>query len=187
MLHKYLMNLFVLFLISGFFFMVSCKSMIENDPMLVKSYEGQEKNQGDDLTSTRDGESQALIHEADVHEGTVSETAKYRFYNQDVLFIFDDYSLSVAARTILKEKAQWMNTNPDESIIIEGHCDERGTNEYNLALGDRRAESVKSFLVDLGIDEKRIKTVSYGEERPLDSQSDEAAWLKNRRAHFVNQ
>ena len=78
-----------------------------------------------------------------------------------------------------------MKENPRAKIIIEGHCDERGTNEYNLALGDRRAFSSKSFLVDLGISDSRLRTVSYGEERPLDPGSDEGAWAKNRRAHFV--
>jgi peptidoglycan-associated lipoprotein len=70
-------------------------------------------------------------------------------------------------------------------VVIEGHCDERGTNEYNLALGDRRAFSAKSFLVDLGIADSRLTTISYGEEQPIDSRSTEDAWTQNRRAHFV--
>jgi peptidoglycan-associated lipoprotein len=70
-------------------------------------------------------------------------------------------------------------------VTIEGHCDERGTNEYNLALGDRRAESAKSFLIDLGIDSSRLTTISYGEERPVDPRNMEEAWAKNRRDHFV--
>ena len=160
--------------------------MIDNDPMLVKSYEEQEISQGDDFTGLSDGDQQALLQESDVNEKEVTETAKYRFYNQDVLFLFDDYSLSVTAREILKDKAEWMKKNPDTSVIIEGHCDDRGTSEYNLALGDRRAESTKSFLVDLGVNGKRIKTISYGEERPLDPQGNEAAWTQNRRAHFID-
>jgi peptidoglycan-associated lipoprotein len=186
MLRIYRMYWVVLVLSSGFLFMVSCKSMVKNDPLLVKSYEKQEMEQADDFTSERQAGRQAGIDESDVDEEAVIGTEKYRFYNQDVIFPFDDYSLTVSAREILKDKAQWLIKNPNESIIIEGHCDERGTNEYNLALGDRRAESVKSFLVDLGIDEKRMKTTSYGEERPLDAQSNEAAWAKNRRAHFVH-
>ena len=74
---------------------------------------------------------------------------------------------------------------PDVTVIIEGHCDERGTNEYNMALGDRRAESAKSFLVDFGIALERLATVSYGEERPFDPRHNKEAWAKNRRAHFV--
>ena len=83
------------------------------------------------------------------------------------------------------QKAEWMRENPNATVTIEGHCDERGTNEYNLALGDRRAESAKAFLTDLGIDSSRLTTISYGEERPVDPRSDEEAWAKNRRAHFV--
>jgi peptidoglycan-associated lipoprotein len=107
------------------------------------------------------------------------------FVNEDVLFEFDSATLSIEAQEILRTKAEWLRNNPRASIIIEGHCDERGTNEYNLALGDRRAFSSKSFLVDLGIDDSRLTTVSYGEERPLDPRADEDAWAKNRRAHFV--
>ena len=74
-----------------------------------------------------------------------------------------------------------MNNNPDVSVIIEGHCDEKGTNDYNLALGDRRANSVKSYMVDLGVSASRMTTISYGEERPADPNNDD----KNRRAKFV--
>jgi len=75
-------------------------------------------------------------------------------------------------------KAEWLRENPDATVTIGGHCDERGTNEYNLALGDRRAESAKAFLVDLGIDASRITTISYGEERPVDPRNNEEAWAK---------
>ena len=187
MQRTYRMYWVMLVLIAGLFFMVSCKSTIKNDPLLVNAYEQQGSEQTDDFMSEERVGNQVDIQESDVNEDAVLKTAKYRFYNQDVLFPFDDYSLSVSAREVLKDKAQWLQKNSGESFIIEGHCDERGTNEYNLALGDRRAESAKAFLVDLGVDEKRIKTISYGEERPLDTQSDEAAWTKNRRAHFVNQ
>jgi len=73
----------------------------------------------------------------------------------------------------------------DVTITIEGHCDERGTNGYNLALGERRAESVKTFLADLGLEQSRLETISYGEERPLDRGHGEADWARNRRAHFL--
>ena len=86
---------------------------------------------------------------------------------------------------ILRRKAKWMRNNPGTSIIIEGHCDERGTTEYNLALGDRRAESVKIFLTNLGLSVTRMTTISYGEEKPLDPGLTEYAWSKNRRAHFI--
>ena len=93
--------------------------------------------------------------------------------------------MSQAAKHTLLRKEYYMKNNTGDSVIIEGHCDERGTNEYNLALGERRAESAKKYLVNLGIDASRLETVSYGEERPVDSGSNEAAWKKNRRAHFV--
>ena len=107
------------------------------------------------------------------------------FENEDIFFEFDSASLSIEAQEILRRKAEWLRENPHARVTIEGHCDERGTTEYNLALGDRRAFSAKSFLVDLGIDESRLTTISYGEERPLDPQSTEDAYQKNRRAHFV--
>jgi peptidoglycan-associated lipoprotein len=81
--------------------------------------------------------------------------------------------------------AAWLRENSGITATIEGHTDERGTNEYNLALGDRRADSAKAFLVDLGIASSRLTTISYGEERPLCTQQNEECWAKNRRAHFV--
>jgi peptidoglycan-associated lipoprotein len=104
---------------------------------------------------------------------------------EDIYFAFDKSTLSPAAQENLLRKAEWLRENPDATVTIEGNCDERGTNEYNLALGDRRAESAKAFLVDLGIDAARITTISYGEERPVDPRHNEEAWAKNRRDHFV--
>jgi peptidoglycan-associated lipoprotein len=89
------------------------------------------------------------------------------------------------AQATLKKKAEFLKTYPDVYITIEGNCDDRGTAEYNLALGERRAESAKSFLVDLGVEAYRISTVSYGEERPVCTENDEACWSKNRRDDFV--
>jgi len=104
---------------------------------------------------------------------------------EDIYFEFDKSTLTPAAQDNLLKKADWLRENPDVTATIEGHCDERGTNEYNLALGDRRAESAKAFLVDLGIDASRLTTISYGEERPLCSEKTEECWAKNRRDHFV--
>lgn len=111
--------------------------------------------------------------------------AKKRFEAQDIYFSFDRSDLSVAAQTILRKKSTWLLENPSVTVVIEGHCDERGTTEYNLALGERRAESAKRFLTDLGIHPDRLMTISYGEEKPLDPRHDKEAWAKNRRAHFV--
>jgi len=104
---------------------------------------------------------------------------------EDIYFDFDKSTLTAAAQDNLLRKAQWLRENSDATVTIEGHCDERGTAEYNLALGDRRAESAKAFLVDLGIDPARLTTISYGEERPIDPRHTEEAWAKNRRDHFV--
>ncbi len=111
--------------------------------------------------------------------------AKNRFLNENVYFDFDSSVLTYQAQDLLKEKAVWMRANPDANVVIEGHCDERGTNAYNLALGERRAESAKTFLVNLGISGARMTTISYGEERPVDMGKNEEAWAKNRRAAFA--
>ena len=111
--------------------------------------------------------------------------ARNLFMNENIYFDFDKSDLKPEAQEVLKRKAEWLRNNPGESIIVEGHCDERGTNEYNLALGDRRAQSAKNFLNDLGIAKSRLITISYGEERPADPRHNETAWSKNRRDHFV--
>lgn len=113
------------------------------------------------------------------------EAMRARFMNENIYFEFDKSRLLPAAQETLREKADWMRANPEVTAIIEGHCDERGTAEYNLALGERRAESAKAFLLDLGISSSRLTTISYGEERPIDPRSNEEAWAKNRRAQFV--
>lgn len=102
-----------------------------------------------------------------------------------VYFDFDRYNLTKEATGILSENASILMDNPSITVLIEGHCDERGTEEYNLALGEKRAITARDFLVRFGIAKPRISVISYGEERPLDPGHDEAAWEKNRRAAFV--
>ena len=114
-----------------------------------------------------------------------AKEAREMFLNEDVYFDYDQSVLTPEAQDILRRKAVWMQATPDVKAIVEGHCDERGTTEYNLALGDRRAQSVKVFLEDLGIDGTRMSTISYGEEQPIDPGNNEEAWVKNRRAHFA--
>ncbi|MFA5778599.1 MAG: peptidoglycan-associated lipoprotein Pal [Elusimicrobiota bacterium] len=104
---------------------------------------------------------------------------------ETVYFDYDDATLRSDARNILAQNAKWLKENKDVEIIVEGHCDERGTTDYNIALGDRRAKSVRSYLMKLGIKGNRMATISYGEERPVDSGHDEAAWSKNRRADML--
>jgi len=106
---------------------------------------------------------------------------------KDVNFDFDKYNIRDMDAAILKENLNWFQAkeNSGKKVRLEGHCDERGTVEYNLVLGQKRADSAKSFLVNLGADGKLIETVSYGKEKPLDPGHNEAAWARNRRAHFL--
>ena len=103
----------------------------------------------------------------------------------DVNFAFDSSVIDGLAKSVLQQNFEYLNTNMDVNVQIEGHCDERGTAEYNLALGHKRARATMDYLVSLGITAERLSTVSYGEELPLDPGKGEEAWSKNRRAHFV--
>ena len=104
---------------------------------------------------------------------------------KDVFFGFDRYDLSEEARSILRGNSEWMKTNAAARVEIEGHCDERGTNEYNLALGAKRAQAARDYLVSLGIAADRLSTISYGEEIPVCKETVETCWLQNRRARSV--
>ncbi len=102
----------------------------------------------------------------------------------DIHFSLDAADLSDEARSTLDQHAQWIQAHPTAKIRVEGHCDERGTVEYNLALGDKRAQAARDYLVGRGVEATRLSVVSYGKERPLDPGHDEAAWARNRRDHF---
>jgi peptidoglycan-associated lipoprotein len=104
---------------------------------------------------------------------------------KDISFSFDRYDLEADARSTLKANADWLKKNPAVRVEIEGHCDERGTNEYNLALGAKRAQAAKDYLVTLGIAPDRLSTISYGEEIPVCREQSESCWRQNRRARFV--
>ena len=99
-------------------------------------------------------------------------------------FDFDQFTLSAEARSVLTQNAKYLKANSGVKAVIEGHCDERGSDEYNLALGESRALAAKSYLVSLGINAKRLSVISYGEEKPLTKASNENAWAQNRRAEF---
>jgi len=114
-------------------------------------------------------------------EGEVLESKLLK----DISFDFDQYTIRPQDLPILKENAAILMKHPNVKIQIEGNCDERGTNEYNLALGERRANSTKKYLISLGISPDHISTISYGEEKPSDPGHNEEAWAKNRRAHIV--
>lgn len=117
--------------------------------------------------------------------GPMIEEEIATFEQSDIYFDFDKFNLSPEARKVLAEKASFLNAHPEIKIRVEGHCDERGTREYNLALGERRAKSAQDYLIFLGINPTRISMISYGEERPVDPGHNQEAWAKNRRAHFV--
>ncbi len=186
------MNILLAVLVAGLFLTVSCaKKTVVTDATTI---EDQAKAQQDaDAKAKAEQEAERIAQQklADqrAKEQAMKEAkiaaAKQRFVNQNVHFAFDSSDLSSMAKMILKEKAAWLKANPMVSVTIEGHCDERGTTEYNLALGERRAAAVKAYMIDLGISPSRLDTISYGEERPLDTRKTEEAYRKNRRAHFV--
>lgn len=128
-------------------------------------------------------EERAAKEAASITEMKVAE----EFRLEDIHFDFDKSDIKEKDREILKGLAEWLSKNKSSKMQIEGHCDERGTNEYNLALGERRAHSAKQYLVTLGVGKDRISTISYGEEKPLCAESSEDCWAKNRRGHFVIQ
>lgn len=107
------------------------------------------------------------------------------FENQDVYFDYDAYTLSEPAKRIIDSKVEFLRRYPKVRVVVEGHTDERGTNEYNMALGERRANAALQYMAHSGLSNANISTVSYGEEKPAATGHDEASWAKNRRAHFV--
>jgi peptidoglycan-associated lipoprotein len=107
------------------------------------------------------------------------------FESEDVFFDYDQATLTEASRSLLQKKAGFLQKHREVQITIEGHCDQRGSSEYNLGLGQKRADSVKNYLQDLGIAGGRMSTVSYGKEQPLDPEMTEAAFARNRRGHLV--
>jgi peptidoglycan-associated lipoprotein len=104
---------------------------------------------------------------------------------KDIHFDFDKYDIRPGDARTLDANAAWLKSNADQLVLIEGHCDERGTNEYNLALGERRAKATMNYLVSQGVQANRVTIISYGEERPVCTEHNEACWSKNRRAHFL--
>jgi peptidoglycan-associated lipoprotein len=103
----------------------------------------------------------------------------------DVFFEFDRADITPAARTAIEQNAKWLLGRPGATVRIEGHCDDRGTNEYNLALGERRAQAVKRVLLALGVPAARLSTISFGEEQPICRDATESCYQQNRRAHFA--
>ena len=187
----------MLFIIPTMLFSVSCaKKAVMTEPSMTDTSAADEAARQAELEKQKEMDRQKQMEEerlaAERAEQLKAEAmerdmmmAKNRFISENVYFDFDNATLDYQAQELLKQKAMWLRDYPEANVVIEGHCDERGTNAYNLALGERRAESAKAFLVNLGISDARLTTISYGEEKPLDMGQNEESWAKNRRAAFV--
>ena len=191
MLSKLNICICLLFVLPGLFFITSCSKKAmhveqmneEVPPVMDANTIDQEQ-----VAASEEHHGEAIYNAQQVFEKEETQDVEMTaevFMKEDIYFDFDSSVLKNSAKTSLIIKAEWLRMYPDAFVIIEGHCDERGTSAYNIALGDRRAQSAMSFFADIGIDTNQISIVSYGEERPVDVSQTEEAWAKNRRAHFV--
>jgi peptidoglycan-associated lipoprotein len=180
MMKKMIFLVALAFTFSSLFMVISCaKKQIGMEETSKPAYwKPEQKPEKDDAEAER----QAKLRELERAQKLRDEIQM--FENEKIYFDFDRSELKPEAQAVLKKKAQWLRDNPDFSLRIEGHCDERGTNEYNLALGERRANAALKFLNALGISTHRMSTISYGEERPAMQGHNESAWSKNRRDEF---
>jgi len=170
-------------ILSVMFFTVSCaKKVVQSEPVPTTQ---PEVSKASDRSAEEVEQARQLQEDRLRTEAAAREAAGEAFVNENIYFAFDSAVLSDQAQEILNRKADYLRTNSGVTVTVEGHCDERGTDAYNIALGERRSESVKNFLVDLGISAKRLNTISYGEERPIAMGQNEVFWAKNRRAQFV--
>jgi len=188
-------TLFQLFMVAAvIFFFQGCASksvsVVPSGEVLVGTGPGGQKQPGLTEGSQKD---RGPITEEDLTKGggergrATTEKATVAGRLQDIYFEFDSYTVRSEDIPVLQQIATLLHSNQAMRITVEGHCDERGTTEYNLALGQRRAEAAKEYLAKLGADEKRIKVISYGKEVPVQPGHTEADWAKNRRDHFVVQ
>ncbi|HUL20396.1 MAG TPA: peptidoglycan-associated lipoprotein Pal [Thermodesulfobacteriota bacterium] len=162
------------------------KTVVKEEPSVKKEEaakaEAERAAKEKEATTTKEQFEKSLVAEKTPGiEGQVFESSLLK----DIHFNFDKYDIRPGDAAILKENAALLKKFSNVKIQIEGHCDERGTGEYNLALGERRANKTKDYLVSLGISTARISTISYGKEKPLDPGHDEEAWARNRRAHTI--
>jgi peptidoglycan-associated lipoprotein len=160
------------------------KAVVKEEPSVKSAEELQARKEADRIREEevkKEFEKSLVAKSTPGIEGVVLESKMLK----DIRFDFDRYNIRLEDAEVLKENSALLKKYPGMRFQIEGHCDERGTGEYNLALGERRANSVKKYLVSLGIEPSRISTISYGEERPFDPGHNEEAWARNRRAHFV--
>ncbi len=188
---KLLIHLALLLVIPGLLLISGCTAKKE-----IKSSEGMQtqavqtpSQQTQNEEAAKKAKEQERIREEQLAAQKAQEMAAQRavFENEDIHFAFDSDVLTSEAQNLLNKKADWLKANPSAAVQVQGNCDERGTAAYNMALGERRANSAKKFLVDLGVPSSQISTISFGKEKPLDPAHNEAAWAKNRREHFVIQ
>ncbi len=201
-LQKPNVTLAILVMFAALFFVSGCakKSVLKEEAVPKEEAAGREekpavseKTKADEEArrraeaerAAREAAEKAQAEKEKAAKAPAVQPTKAAFEFVDVHFDFDKFNLKNEDRAILDRDAEWLNNNKNVTITVEGHCDERGTAEYNLALGERRANAVAKYLTDLGVAPQRIKTVSYGFERPLDPGHNESAWAKNRRAHIV--
>ena len=152
---------------------------------LIAACETASQVSGDSASNTASSSAASSSSSSSSASAEKTSAEKLAQVGDTVNFDFDSAELTVSARSTLNRQSAFLSVNPDLMIVVEGHADERGTREYNLALGERRATAVRDYLVAKGINAARVRTVSYGKERPAVSGSDEAAWAKNRRATTV--
>jgi peptidoglycan-associated lipoprotein len=188
MLNKLWICICLLVILPGLLIVTSCankavhtEQMAEITAPATEEKVTEQKTVAADVVQAAEEVNTVQKEEATETAGMVSQEVM----NDDIYFDFDSALIKNTAKDELVRKAEWLRENPDASVIIEGHCDERGTSAYNIALGDRRAQSAKVFFVDMGINADQLSTISYGEERPVDATQTEEAWAMNRRAHFV--
>jgi peptidoglycan-associated lipoprotein len=161
---------------------ISCKAKTKPTP--PPPPQAQEQPQAEQVQEATPAEPAPLSEEELYLKKTLDEINKERALKM-IHFDYDKYFVRSDAKPILENNAAWLNKFATAKILIEGHCDERGTEEYNLALGEKRAKSVMDYLVSLGIPAERMRIISYGKSQPLDMGNDETAWANNRRAQFV--
>jgi peptidoglycan-associated lipoprotein len=184
----------IIVLLGGLLLFGCSKKEIQTDGLVTKPGEGQLADEEAEKAKKRARIREQELTEQQLREKALAEEEARRkaltaaagsFENEDVYFEFDQFVISESAKAVLNKKAQWLREHATAKALIEGHCDERGSTEYNLALGQKRADAALQYLVALGISPSRLSTISYGKERPADPGQNETAWAKNRRAHFV--
>ena len=176
-------SLIIIFILCFGLIMIGCpkKTAVKEEPSVQKEAAKAEAERAKETKAKEQFEKSLVAEKTPGIAGEVFESSLLK----DIHFDFDKYDIRPGDAALLKENAALLNKYPNVKVQVEGHCDERGTVEYNLALGERRANHAKNYLVSLGISPARISTISYGKEKPLDPGHNEDAWARNRRAHTV--